>query len=372
MKSIVKCGLAMTLLLALCLPARAAEQPGESELLQSIRQEQARARERRDSLKRLSDQERRLDTGLAEAEARILKLESGLEEQQDRMLRLAGDEEAAKREYDSLLVECQKTDAMLAELLKTLWELHSRRFSVGGRDLPDWPVTDREYVWSSELYKAVNAYRLTLDAQERDLNAALLKRENIGRQLGQRSEEIEREKARLLKDRVGYEQRLARLREEKSDAEAELASTLELIKNLNFTLKSVSGQGDIAKAKGRLSLPVSGSVKLRFRPEGRLPVNGLGFSAAQGSEVRAVYSGKVVFADTMRGRGQVVVLQHGKEYFSVYSFLSESSVSPGQDVSPRQLLGRAGFYPDIDGPGLYFELRFHQKAINPESWFTAN
>ncbi|MCC8193850.1 MAG: peptidoglycan DD-metalloendopeptidase family protein, partial [Deltaproteobacteria bacterium] len=56
------------------------------------------------------------------------------------------------------------------------------------------------------------------------------------------------------------------------------------------------------------------------------------------------------------------------EYYSLYMFLSESPLSIGQDVERGETVGTSGFVTSLNGPGLYFELRHHQKAVNPEQW----
>jgi len=106
----------------------------------------------------------------------------------------------------------------------------------------------------------------------------------------------------------------------------------------------------------------------RYAPDAKPPVRGLGLSVGQGDPVRAVAYGRVVHNDTMRGFGRVVILMHGQAYYTLYAFLADSPLRLGQEVGGGQQVGTAGFYPDANGPGVYFELRFHQKAINPDAW----
>jgi septal ring factor EnvC (AmiA/AmiB activator) len=94
----------------------------------------------------------------------------------------------------------------------------------------------------------------------------------------------------------------------------------------------------------------------------------MGFSCAKDAPVRAVATGKVVFTDLLRGMGKVVIVSHGDGHFTVYAYLADITVSMGQDVEAQAPVGHAGFYPPAGGPGLYFELRFHEKAINPVEW----
>ena len=129
---------------------------------------------------------------------------------------------------------------------------------------------------------------------------------------------------------------------------------------------SAGGTGGIAK--GKTPWPAKGKVVVRYAPNASPPVRGIGLSLAANAEVRAVAWGKVVHSDVLRGLGYVVVLMHPKQYYTVYAHLSGSPYKVGQEVKQGAVLGRAGHYPPAGGPGIYFELRSHEKAVNPETW----
>lgn len=343
----------------------------EKELRANLQQEQSKAKLRRESLKRLTTQERNLDSNLAEAEARILKLEQSLAEQQKKLSGLVEEGDVIEKEYNQLMQERRKTENSMRQLLGTFWDIYSQRESVGGRDLQDWPIIDRNYYWTAELFKALDGYRDQLEAQEKKLNVVVSKRNALGQEINGKMAQIEKEKERLLVDRVRYEQRLAATRKQKEDVQADLDATLKLIDDLNFDLKAAQvATGDIEKAKSKLTWPVKGTVELKFQPNATPPVQGIGIATNDILVVRAVHPGKVMFNDTMRGLGRVVVVQHGPAYFTVYAFLSESSVGLGNSVNAQQQIGKTGYYPAIKKNGLYFELRYHQKAVNPELWLS--
>lgn len=347
-------------------PLRAAS---ESSLRADIRKEEEKAKAREGSLKRLTEQEKALNKDLAELEKRILALEKDLAGYRKNLSGLATAGESAQKEYDRILAEQKRTEAAMREMLFTFWGLYTRRASIGGRDLENWPALDREYHWTADLMRAIELYRERLKEQEAELAEVIGQRDSIGREITSQMAAVDRDKAQLLADRIKYEQRLAGLRKERQGAEADLADTLKLIQDLNFDLQNLR-QAAVAidKAKGSLPWPVQGKVAQKYSPSANPPVRGLGFSAKAGADVRAVHSGKVMFRDTMRGLGLVVVVQHGQEYFSVYAFLSESPVSLGQNVNRGQAIGKCGYYPAIKGEGLYFELRHHQTALNPTIW----
>jgi septal ring factor EnvC (AmiA/AmiB activator) len=86
----------------------------------------------------------------------------------------------------------------------------------------------------------------------------------------------------------------------------------------------------------------------------------------EGAPALAVYDGSVVFVDRFKGYGLMVVLDHGGKHHTLYAHLAEASVEPGQRVSAGQQLGKAG--SGLEGPGLYFEVRFQGRPEDPMAW----
>ncbi|MCK6371945.1 MAG: peptidoglycan DD-metalloendopeptidase family protein, partial [Gammaproteobacteria bacterium] len=90
--------------------------------------------------------------------------------------------------------------------------------------------------------------------------------------------------------------------------------------------------------------------------------------APAGTEVRAVRAGRVVYADWLPGMGQLVVVDHGKGYMSLYGHNQELLRKTGQQVQQGELLARVGDSGGQSSPGLYFELRRNGKPIDPRGW----
>ncbi|HBH02341.1 MAG TPA: peptidase M23, partial [Candidatus Rokubacteria bacterium] len=117
--------------------------------------------------------------------------------------------------------------------------------------------------------------------------------------------------------------------------------------------------GAFAALRGQLRLPVKGAIAGRFgspRAEGGASWKGVFIRAAEGAEVKAVAGGAVVFADWLRGFGNLLIIDHGDDFLSVYgnneSLLAAvgASVKSGESVAT---VGNSGGNPDS---GLYFEL----------------
>lgn len=337
-------------------------------LQKQIQQEQTKAKARRDSLSRLTAEERDLDKDLAASERRILAIEASLEKEAKTLDALAASDLELQTRGEALEAERNKTEEAMTEVLRVLWELYARREGVKGRDLPDWHVTDREHAWSLELFASLDAYRKTIADQQKDLETVASKRAALSRDVSERIAARNGEKEKLLRNRVQYEQRLAALRKQKQETDEELTAILALVQNLNLRMQAEEEQTDIAKAKGKLPWPVIGSVKGRFNPSAKPPVRGVTVALDGNTPIRAVHRGKVVHNDVLRGIGRVVILMHGEEYYSLYAFLSESPLQIGQNVDRGDVVGTSGFVTSLNGPGLYFELRYHQNAVNPEQW----
>jgi septal ring factor EnvC (AmiA/AmiB activator) len=123
--------------------------------------------------------------------------------------------------------------------------------------------------------------------------------------------------------------------------------------------------------RGGLSRPARGRVVAGFDP-GRSGRRGVALATDQHAPVRAAARGQVVFTGVLRQLGRVVILRHGDRCHTVYACLSRVSVAWGAVVDANALLGAAGTCPQARGPGVYFELRFGEKALNPAEWFAAS
>lgn len=129
----------------------------------------------------------------------------------------------------------------------------------------------------------------------------------------------------------------------------------------------------IAAFRGALPWPVSGSVRVPFgrRKHPRFDTytlqNGLDIQAPLEAPVVAVHEGSVAFADHFRGYGLMVIVDHGGKHHSLYAHLLNADIQVGQHVAAGERLGSVGA-TGLEGPGLYFEMRFQGKPEDPADW----
>ena len=123
--------------------------------------------------------------------------------------------------------------------------------------------------------------------------------------------------------------------------------------------------------KGSLRLPVAGELMNRFgapRENGGLNWKGLFIRASQGAAVKAIAAGQVVFSEWLRGFGNLIIVDHGSGYMSLYSNNESLYKQVGARVQPGDVIatvGNSGGQPDM---GLYFEMRHQSRPVNPLLW----
>ncbi|HEX5539204.1 MAG TPA: peptidoglycan DD-metalloendopeptidase family protein, partial [Methylophilaceae bacterium] len=129
--------------------------------------------------------------------------------------------------------------------------------------------------------------------------------------------------------------------------------------------------GNFAALKGKLRLPVVGDVSNRFgsaREDTGVSWKGLFIKAEAGNEVKAVASGVVVFADWLRGFGNLLIIDHGDDYMSLYANNQALLKKVGDEVKGGDDVATVGNSGGNETPGLYFELRYRSQPIDPLSW----
>jgi murein DD-endopeptidase MepM/ murein hydrolase activator NlpD len=124
--------------------------------------------------------------------------------------------------------------------------------------------------------------------------------------------------------------------------------------------------GGFAAARGRLLFPVAARAEAHPAHREGTEGPGLEIRAAVGSVVRAVFGGRVAFADRYGPYGRIVILDHGDHYYTVSGDLDEIDVKIGQDIGAGERVGTVG--DDGQGAMLYFEVRHGSQTVQPGAW----
>jgi len=129
--------------------------------------------------------------------------------------------------------------------------------------------------------------------------------------------------------------------------------------------------GAFAGLRGSLSLPVRGELANRFgspRQDGGIVWKGLFIAARVGEEVRAVAAGRVVFADWLRGFGNLLIIDHGESYMSLYGYNETLYKGVGDVVGRGERIAAVGATGGHGQSGLYFEMRHEGRPFDPMTW----
>lgn len=130
--------------------------------------------------------------------------------------------------------------------------------------------------------------------------------------------------------------------------------------------------GDFAQQSGSLPWPVTGALKKTFgssRAKGKLRWRGLVLTGQVGDPVQAVHQGRVIFADYLRGFGLMLIIDHGKEYWSLYAHNDALWKEVGETVQTGEQIASVGNSGGLSQAGLYFELRHKGQPVDPVKWF---
>lgn len=129
--------------------------------------------------------------------------------------------------------------------------------------------------------------------------------------------------------------------------------------------------GGFSKQKARLRYPSSGKKIRNFGSRiaaSGMTSNGVFFATEAGQEVRAIYRGRVLFADFLKGYGLLLIVDHGDQHISLYGHNEVLLKSVGDEVASNEIISRSGVSGGLKQPGLYFEIRHNANPIDPALW----
>jgi septal ring factor EnvC (AmiA/AmiB activator) len=217
----------------------------------------------------------------------------------------------------------------------------------------------------AEIEKSQQRERAGLVEQQKKRQAVLAR-------LSDRIKAQRREVSKLKRD----EKRLARLIEglgrivAKPKRPASSRAQAPALRNERTPDASLAADA-FARLKGRLSLPTRGELANRFgtpRQEGGTTWKGVFIRAASGTEVKAIAPGRIVFADWLRGFGNLAIVDHGDGYLSVYGNNESLYKAVGQPVKAGEAIASVGNSGGNPETGLYFELRHLGQPLDPLKW----
>jgi len=302
---------------------------------------------------------------------------------------LAGDDpNQISRDLYYLSVIARVRTAMLKEIDATLKEKQglvttTREQTSRLETVEEKQKAQREQLLAQRAEKAESLKRIAtqIEAQRREVGA--LQRdekrlsnliEELSRMIAAQEEARRQAEAARQKRMAEEKERIERERAERATQQAVREKPREAEKPTaeleNEYLPEVAPAGSFARLKGNLRLPARGTVSNRFggvRAEGG-NWRGIFVRATAGGEVRAIAAGRIVFADWMRGFGNLLIVDHGDAYLSIYGNNDAILKQVGDMVQGGDLVARIGNSGGNPESGLYFEIRHKGRPLDPLQW----
>ncbi len=214
-----------------------------------------------------------------------------------------------------------------------------------------------------------------------DLKHARAERDRVAglaRDLAQRSAAAKAARAEAAARRSRHAALLAAVRDERGlhqKAAAELKAAQARLAAVVSALPPLRMEStDFAREKGRLPRPCAGSVEVGFgqiyNPRWRTVTlqKGIDLRAPEGTQILAVHRGRVVHAGWLSGYGNLLIVDHGDGFYTLFAHLATMDRQPDDLVETGDRLGTLGATGSLKGPYLYFEIRHHGEALDPSQW----
>jgi septal ring factor EnvC (AmiA/AmiB activator) len=364
-----------------------AEQRKLREAEQQLKEEKRKVAEAREKETSILAELDRVEQRLADKQREIGRLES-------RIRKVQGDVAGLRGEVHGLERLRAGQEQALARRLRAMYKVH-----VQGGALPllfsgDDPVARAVAVRHLARLAALDArlieeYRGTSDR----LDDRRRREETRQRELADLKSAAQREQSEVDRDAARRRGLLARVRDERAYHERMVGELSEATRKLEAFIRDLQAkQRRVAKAppprpgieppggvgfaslRGRLPWPTDGKITAAFGAQvhprfgTRTFRNGVDIEAGEGRDVTAVFAGHVIYTGWFKGYGNLIILDHEHEYYTLYAHVADILVKEGDDVRQGQRIGTVGDTGSLEGPRLYFEVRFQGKPQDPEQW----
>jgi septal ring factor EnvC (AmiA/AmiB activator) len=365
-------------LLAIAVAFAATQAAAEDASLERMAALEAQIREGRSRLEDTRSKARELTQLLSASEARRAELGAAIRQTEAEVKRLRRESAELEREIAKLdrdLGRRRGETRQSAAILLSLQQGGGLEVLLAGED------HERQAMRSGTLRVTMMGLRERIRSLDEDLRRLGEQRSrlesNITRQqaaraklAGEQKEAAARaEQQKRTLSLVRQDEAMARdMVDELEGARAELARLIARSERGDTTLLP------FAPLKGSLEPPARGDLLLGFGrqrdPVFKVDIDHPGWTmrVRKGTPAKAVAAGEVAYAGWLRGYGNLVVLRHGDEYFTLYGHLDEILVKPGEGVREAVPVGLTGDSGSMYGPALHFEIRHRRDAVDPQAW----
>ena len=388
---------ALAALLAVLAVAPAAAQTRRDDPIQAeqrkLQQTQKQLREERERAAAARARETSLLAELEEIERRLAGKQRDAARLEARIKQAQNDVTMFRGEISRLERHRAGQINALAKRLRAMYRVHAQGGALPVILSGDDPVTRAIAVRHLASLAALDArliqeYRVTSDR----LADRKSKEEAQQQELAGLHEDAKREQAEVDREVAKRRVILAKVRDERAYHERMVGELTEASHRLEAFIRELQAkQRKLARVpppkggietpavgfgtlKGRLPWPTEGKIVTGFGAQvhprfgTRTFRNGVDIEAAVGREVLAVHGGHVIYTGWFKGYGNLIIVDHGNEYYTLYAHIADIEAKEGDDVRQGQRIGTVGDTGSLAGPRLYFEVRYQGRPQDPEQW----
>lgn len=317
-----------------------------------------------------------IDTRLNLAQKRVADLELQIKQQREKISDQEAQLHTVRNNNETIQNHLQKR----LKAYYTTGQIDFLNIAFSTKTLPELITLQEAYGELIRYDKDIMlSYRQTIQQLENSKKALSLEEEVLVNFLQQkqidqaRLETTKNEKKELLNDIRSQKGLYAQAIKEMQQASDNLVDNLEEIREQQYIANNY-----FLQMKGQLPPPVEGRLITRFLEEKE---NGLGIvrkslgialKVADGTPIRTIAGGKIVYAGYLRGYGNTVVIDHGYQYYTVTARIEKVACKKGSTVRLGSIIGVSGDSATVIDDGLYFEIRHGKKSLDPLFWLDPN
>ena len=358
-----------------------------------LQQTQKQLKEERERAAAARARETSLLAELEEIERRLAAKKGDVARLEARIKKAQSDVQVFRGEISKLEKQRAGQTNALAGRLRVMYRVHAQGGALPVILSGDDPVTRAVAVRHLASLAALDArliqeYRVTSDR----LADRKAREEAQQQELAGLHEDAKREQAEVDREVAKRRVILAKVRDERAYHERMVGELTEASNRLEAFIRELQAkQRKLAKIpppksgieppavgfgalKGRLPWPTEGRIVTGYGAQvhprfgTRTFRNGVDIEAAVGRDVLAVHAGHVIYTGWFKGYGNLIIVDHGNEYYTLYAHIAEIEAKEGDDVRQGQRIGTVGDTGSLAGPRLYFEVRYQGKPQDPEQW----
>jgi septal ring factor EnvC (AmiA/AmiB activator) len=357
-------------------------------------------REKQKLLKQTKKAETKVSTELVQIDKSLREKESNLQHLGNELKVVETGISRTQQEIQLLVAELDKRKQQIAKRVSSVYkagEMGNLRMFFSSESIPE-VLENRRYMQSvlnydRKLFQDYQGRLAQLQVMKTSLEREADKKEKLREKIRLKKKEIEDEKSRksthlsqIRQEKKSYQVSLKELQANARRLQS-MVERLEARSRKSYTLKSdkkpvISGNypqppvtdKGFGSQRGRLSKPVSGEIVSRFgkhkHPEFNSFTfnNGISIAAPMNADIHAVFDGEVIFADSFKGYGNMLIIDHGGGYFSLYAHTARINKKVGATVRKNETVAQVGDSDSTSGAQLYFEIRYQGKPIDPGPW----